>query len=74
MTTLHTHTEEHLPMIKVFSPCACGAKRWFQCRCDSFLLAEYECSRGLDGTGRVHPDDSAHVASLHPGMDLIYIA
>ena len=62
------------PIVMVATPCTCEPRpRWFRCRCDSVIVAEYECAgEGYDGTGRAHPDHVAQIAAAHPGMSLIY--
>lgn len=62
------------PTISVFTSCTCDPhpKRWFMCRCDSVLVAEYECHGKPDSGEMVSSQDIAHVAALHPGMALVY--
>lgn len=63
------------PTIKVSEPCKCVGKRWFECDCGAYVVAEYECQRPVDGSGpsRVTEQEAAHVQALHPGCTLIYL-
>lgn len=59
--------------ITVCTPCTCGRK-WYQCTCDSVIVAEYICHGGVDGTHYARPEDVRYVQALHPGMELVYLS
>lgn len=76
------------PIIKVFTPCSCPRtetvdfgygsftrpRKWWQCTCDSVLIASYECHECFDGIeGAPTPQAVDRVRALHPGADLVYL-
>jgi hypothetical protein len=54
--------------VTVTTPCKCGAKRWFQCRCAT-VIAEYDVTVFDTVPLQSH---IAYIQALHPGMTLIY--
>jgi len=61
-------------VIRVSTPCTCGASKWWNCRCSS-IIATYE-GRGdyqIDGTGFPSRKMIDEVQNAHPGMELIYM-
>jgi hypothetical protein len=58
--------------ILVLTPtCTCGARAWFNCRCEGRLIAAY-AAPSVDGTDVPRPSAIRSVRRLHPTAILVY--
>ena len=65
-------TQATRPTVTVWTPCTCGASKWFNCGC-SHMVARYECDPASeDYRWEPHPIHISEIERRHPGMDLIY--